>query len=169
MLKNKKGFTLIELLIVVGIMAILAVIIFTTLDPLRRFRDSRDSMRWQQASELLNAIKLDQLDHGGAYIPAIASLNTSTPNLIFMIGTDSSACNTYNANCTTAVNGPNNCVDLSELVNRGYLTNVPISPNGGGVWTSGHTGYTLSKDANNGIFIRACENENSSTEIKLSR
>jgi len=166
MLKNKKGFTLIELLIVVGIMAILAVVIFTTLDPVRRFRDSRDSIRWQQINELLNAIKLDQLDHGGAYISAISNLATNT---VYMIGVATNNCNTFNSNCYTQVVGNNYCVDLTGLVTRGYLTSVPISPNGNGSWDSNFTGYTLSVDSNNAVFVRACEKENSSTEIKLSR
>lgn len=166
MIKNKNGFTLIELLIVVGIMAILAVVIFTTLDPVRRFRDSRDSIRWQQISELLNAVKLDQLDHGGAYLPAIANLATNT---VYMIGNATNNCNAYNSYCYTQVVGNNSCVDLSTLVTRGYLTSVPISPSGAWGWDSNYTGYTLSVDSNNAVFVRACEKENSSTEIKLSR
>lgn len=166
MLKNKKGFTLIELLIVVGIMAILAVVIFTTLDPLRRFRASRDSMRWQQASELLSAIKLDQLDHGGAYLPSISNMTTNT---VYMIGLATNNCNAYNSYCTTQVVSNNYCVDLTGLVTRGYITSVPISPNGGWSWDSNYTGYTLTIDSNNAAILRSCENENSSTEIKLSR
>ena len=163
---NKKGFTLIELLIVVAIMAILAVIVFTALDPLRRFRDSRDSVRWQQVSELLNAIKLDQVDHGGAYLPSIASMGTSTG--IYMIGTDVSGCNNFNDNCTTGVSGSTACINISNLVNRGYLSTIPTSPNGNGTWIAGHTGYTLQVGDTGAVFIRACENENS-PEIMLSR
>lgn len=160
---NKKGFTLIELLIVVAIMAIIAVVVFVALNPAKRFQDSRDSVRWQQVSELLNALKLDQVDHNGAYLPAVASLSTSS---VYMIGTDVANCN---ANpCRTGVSGNNTCVSLVELVNRGYMSSIPISPNGASTWTSGLTGYTLQLDVNGSVFIRACENE-ASTEIVLSR
>ena len=163
---NKKGFTLIELLSVVAIMAILAVVVFVALDPLKRFQDSRDSVRWQQVSELLNALKLDQLDHGGAYLPVVASMGTSTG--VYMIGTDVTVCNNYNDNCRTAVSGSTACVNLRGLVDRGYLSSVPVSSNGTGNWNGGHSGYTLQVDPHGAVFIRACENEDS-PEIVLSR
>ncbi len=163
---NKKGFTLIELLIVVAIMAILAVIVFVALDPLKRFRDSRDSVRWQQVSELLNAIKLDQVDHGGAYLPSVAVMGTSTG--VYMIGTETSGCQAYNDHCNTDVTGGSYCVNVNDLVSRGYLSTVPVSPDGEGTWDVGHTGYTLQIANNGALFIRACENENSE-EIVLSR
>lgn len=162
---GKKGFTLIELLIVISIITILAVIATAVLNPLKRFQDSRNSVRWQQVSELLNAIKLDQVDHNGAYLPTITALGTNTA--VYMIGTDTTGCDSYNTNCVTAVGGASFCVDLSDLATRGYLS-APISPKGSGNWTRGHTGYTLQVDGNNALFVRACENEGG-PEIVLSR
>jgi len=160
----RKGFTLIELLVVIAIIAILALTAVVSINPLVRFQDSRDSVRWQVANDILTAIKLDQVDHGGHYLPAIVGL---TSNTVYMIGTDTSGCADFNAHCTTAVSSGASCVDLSELITRGYFGQVPVSPNGAGNWTSGHTGYTLTM-AGDSAIVRACENEHSN-EIKLMR
>jgi len=161
----KKGFTLIELLIVVAIIAILAAVVFVALDPLTRFKDSRDSVRWQQASELSMAIKLDQLDHGGQYLSAISALAHDTT---YMIGTNTAGCDDKNAYCTTDVYDETACVDLSPLVTRGYLGDIPVSPNGDGAWNAGRIGYTLTITSSSAAIVRACENENSD-EIKIVR
>lgn len=164
---NKKGFTLIELLIVVAIMAIIAAVVFVSLDPLKRFQDSRDSVRWQQASQILTAIKLDQLDNGGSYMGAVDDMNTTT---IYMITSNGavSGCDDKNGFCDVSVSNDSACVDLTGLVTDGYLSKVPVSPNGDGTWTEAYTGYTLQKSSNGSIVIRSCESENS-TEIELSR
>ncbi|HBU07344.1 MAG TPA: hypothetical protein DEB09_04655 [Candidatus Magasanikbacteria bacterium] len=165
---NKKGFTLIELLIVIAIMAIIASVIFVALNPLQRFQDSRDSVRWQQASQILNAIKLQQVDNGGYLLSDIAVLSTST-NYMITASAVGSGCDDQNSYCTTDVDADGACVDLSQLVTDGYLSAIPFSPTGEYDWASSDlTGYTLEKTESGAVFIRACENENSS-EIVLSR
>ena len=59
-------------------------------------------------------------------------------------------------------------MSLAGLVTAGKLGAVPVSPNGAGTWTAGHSGYTLQRDATGIITTRACESENT-TEIFLSR
>ncbi|MEK7172720.1 MAG: hypothetical protein AAB740_01940 [Patescibacteria group bacterium] len=70
--------------------------------------------------------------------------------------------------CTTPVTGVATCVDLSGLVTAGDIGSVPISPNGAGSWTAGHTGYTITKASTGIITVRSCENENT-TEISVAR
>jgi len=167
MQNQKKGFTLIELLIVIAIIAILAAVAYVALDPLTRFKDSRDSVRWQAAAELASAIKINQVDNGGAYLQAIADM---TPGEVYMISADgtTSGCNSENAYCATDVDDSNNCVDLSELVNKGYIGSIPVSPNGEGTWTKSLTGFTITASTTGAIKIEACEAENSS-EIFITR
>lgn len=167
MFNKKRGFTLIELLIVIAIIAILAGVVYVALDPLTRFQDSRDSVRWQNVSEIASAIKLNQVDNGGIYPTAISSL---TPGAVYMISADNttSGCNAQNANCDTPVTNSNNCIDLSGLVTKGYMGKVPVSPNGNGSWTSSITGFTLVASTTGAITITACESEHSST-ISVTR
>lgn len=164
---NKKGFTLIELLIVVAIIAIIASVIFVALDPLTRFRDSRDSARWQDVSSLSSAIQVDQVDNGGDYVTQIASTNAGE---VYMIvdGAVVAGCDDQNAYCDTNVTSDSNCLNLADLVTEGYLGDVPVSPNGSGSWSSSITGYTLERETTGIVTVRACESENSS-EIFITR
>lgn len=165
---KQKGFTLIELLIVIAIIAILASVVFVALDPLSRFRDARDAARANDISEVMSAVKLDQVDNGGSYISDIDP--DMVAGEVYMIGTATSSCSSENANCDTNVDGSTNggCVDLGGLVTEGYLGKVPISPDGDGSWDATKTGYTLQRDSTGILHIRACESENT-TEISVSR
>ena len=165
---TKKGFTLIELLIVIAIIAILATVVFVALDPLTRFRDSRDVARWQDISAIVSAIKVDQVDNGGSYLTQIADNMSSGAVYMITDGAVVAGCNNGNAYCDTDISNGSDCVDLSDLVDQGYLGKVPISPNGEGSWGTTLTGYTLEKDTNGIITVRACESENSS-EIFIVR
>lgn len=156
------GFTLIELLIVIAIIAILASVVFVALDPLTRFRDARDSSRWSDVSGLVSAIKIDQVDNGGAYLASIAS---TTADVVYMIGTDTSGCN---VTCDATIAASGNCVDLTDLADQGYIGSVPVSPDGTGTWTAGLTGYTLTRASTGIITVQACESENSDS-ISISR
>ena len=162
-MKKLKAFTLIELLIVIAIIAIIAAVVFVALNPLQRFQDSRDSRRAADSEAILSAIKLDQVDNGGSYLSAISAM---TAGDVYMIGTDSSACNTYT--CDTPVTGAASCVNLTGLVTNGKVGSVPISPKGATTWTAGHTGYTLSRASTGIVTVRSCESENT-TEISASK
>jgi type IV pilus assembly protein PilA len=164
---NGDGFTLIELLIVIAIIGILAAIIFVTLNPLARFMDSRDAVRREEAYMLVNAIKLDQLDHGGHYMDQIDSMNIGE---VYMItkGVVISGCADQNTYCDTTVSNDGHCVDLQDLVTRGYMGDIPVSKNGEGNWSYSETGYTLQKDITGVVTVRSCESENTG-EIWVAR
>ncbi len=156
--ENKNaGFTLIELLIVITIISIIAAVAFVALDPLTRFRDARDARRWSDLSAMVSAIKVDQIDNGGSYMTAITGL---TAGQVYMVGTDVAGCDDYNALCDTDVTADTNCVNLGDLVSQGYMGAIPVSPNGAGTWTTGHSGYTLSVTSTI-VTVRSCESENS--------
>lgn len=161
-IKKQSGFTLIELLLVIAIIAILAAVIFVALDPLTRFQDARDSARWSDASSILSAIKIDQIDNRGNYLTSIQNIPAASSTEVFMItnGAIASGCDDSNAVCDTAVTDDDNCVDLGGLVTEGYLADIAVSPNGDGTWLASSTGYTLQKNSNGTITVRACESEN---------
>ncbi len=162
---DEQGFTLIELLIVIAIIAILAAVVFVALDPLTRFKDARDSQRFTDTTQILQSIKLYQVDNGGKLTPNVYAMTTGS---VYMIGTGSSGCDDNNGTCDTAVGGDSLCVDIGEVVSAGYLPSVPQSPNGDGTWTASLTGYTLHKSATGTLTVRACESENNS-EISVAQ
>lgn len=154
--KKSKGFTLIELLIVIAIIIILAAIVFVALNPLQRFQQARNARRWADITAVLNAVKIDQIDNGGAYMAAITAL---TDGDYHEIGTCASG-----ASCTGQVVEVS-CVDLAGLVTDGYLGILPTDPQGG---TAAQSGYYLMKSATGIITVGACEAEAGET-IKASR
>ena len=170
----RKGFTLIELLIVIAIIAILAAVVFVALDPLTRFRDARDSTRWTDISAVLDAVKVDQVDNGGAYVAAVTAMNAGEVYMVVDGALMVAGCDDNNASCDTNVTDDDNCVNLAALVTEGYLGDVPVSPAGAVTWDTGAaagnegTGYTAQRDATGVVTVRACESENT-TEISVTR
>jgi prepilin-type N-terminal cleavage/methylation domain-containing protein len=154
--KNSKGFTLIELLIVIAIIAIIAGVVFVALDPLKRFQDSRDARRWADASNILSAIKVNQVDNKGYYLAAIAT--SSTVLLITNGLAPSYPANGYVACQTAGATSTTNYVDLSGLVTAGYLGDIPKNTSESGIaWSNSATGYVLTKTSNGAIKIQSCE------------
>ena len=175
--KSGAGFTLIELLIVVAIIAILASVIFVALNPLKRFQDSRDAVRYEDVRNIMDAISLYQVDNGGQHLDTIEGLFEDRWYLI-VDGNNSSAmsngCDDYDNNCDTDIYDDTYCVDLDGLVGGGYLADIPISPTGEVTWDDGDTngdngtGHTLMTSSTGSILIQACESENVD-EIKILR
>ena len=175
-MKNNQGFTLIELLIVIAVIAILAVGAYVALDPATRLMDSRNATRWTDASGILDAVKVDQVDNGGTYLAAITALSDDA---MHMIGDSTSGtCEDVDVlrsgiyDCLDVTITEVDCVDLTGLVTEGYLASVPSAPTtSSGDWgasTDDYSGYVLTKAANGTIKIEACNNEGTGS-ISVSR
>jgi len=155
---RRRGFTLIELLIVIGIIAILAAIIYVAVDPARRLAEARNADRWSSANSILNGVLKFTVDKAGS-LPT--NLDTATAGLYYVLGTAASGCDaTCTAQTTQAA-----CLDLSgDLVDE-YLTSMPIDPSTG---TAANTDYYIMKSAGGRITAGACDPERSAV-ISVSR
>lgn len=169
---NRRGFTLVELLVVIAIIGILVAVVFVALDPATRFEQARDAVRQNDVQEILSGIKLNQVDNDGDYLASVAAM---TAGSIYMVvdGAMALGCDDNNASCDTDVTLDTTCVNLAGLVDQ-YVEDVPISPAGAVTWDDGSadgeegTGYTLERDADGIIRVRACESEDT-TEISAAR
>jgi len=126
--KSEKNFILVEFLIFFAVAAVLLLVAGLVLAPLARFKNFRDSRRWIDITEILNAVKTSQIDGDDSYF----IFSDIVPGEIYMItdGKMVANCDQANANCDTGVTDSDNCVDLSEFVALGYLKKIPISPMG---------------------------------------
>lgn len=158
-IKFCKGFSLIELLIVISIIAILIGIVFIGLDPLTRFKDARNSRRFQDIRAVVQAIQVNQVDNKGIYTTPIIGRSF---NANMMIGTGTSGCNSHNGTCAIPVASSGACINLATLASSGHISDIPISPTGSSSnpWSSTYTGYVLTKYNNGTVKIEACESEN---------
>ncbi len=166
MQSRHSGFTLIELLIVIALIATIASVAFVALDPLTRFRDARDSARWADISAVLSAVKVAQVDNGGAFIDAVTAMSATTTYMVGTCSTGATASGVTNV-CDVDPDSAD-CVDLAGLVSGGYLGAVPISQNGEGSWSESITGYTIEKSGTGIITVAACESENTDS-ISITR
>lgn len=169
---NQRGFTLVELLVVIAIIGILVAVVFVALDPAQRFQQARDAVRQNDVQEILSAIKLHQVDNDGTYLASVAALTAGSVYLV-VDGAMVTGCDDNNVSCDTAVTADGSCVNLAGLVDQ-YLEDVPVSPAGAVTWDDGSadgeegTGYTIERDADGIIRVRACESEDTA-EITAAR
>lgn len=152
---SKRGFTLIELLIVIAIIAILAGVVFVSLNPAQRFADARDARRQADVENVAAALKTFQVDNDGAY-PATVTALVAGSN--YTIGTNVSGCD---AGCTAKTTQAA-CVDLTELVTDGYLGTVPVDPAGG---LATETDYYMTRNSNGTVEVGACDPDGAAISV----
>ncbi|TSC76839.1 MAG: hypothetical protein G01um101431_22 [Parcubacteria group bacterium Gr01-1014_31] len=153
--RQNAGFTLIELLIVIGIISVLAAIIFVAVDPARRFAEARNAQRWSEANAVLNAILKCTVDNNGT-LPS--NLNTAASGTYFMIGTgaDATSC-TSQATSAVLDLGASTCEGATTLA-PDYMASMPVDPTGSG-WTAAKSGYYIIKSTSGRITVGACAAE----------
>lgn len=148
-MENKKsGFTLVELLLVIGIIATLAVVVFVALDPAKRFADARDARRQSDVETILSAVHQFVVDSKGNFPTGLDG------NIEIMIGSGSGGCSSAIGGCATA---GDDCLNMKNDLTK-YLKTLPFDPKGG---TDDATQYTIEKDVNGIITVRACGAEGS--------
>lgn len=152
--KLSRGFTLIEILLVIGMIAVLATVVFVALDPAKRFQDTRNAKRTTDVQSVLTAIQASIIDTQGTMPAGIATTERQ-------IGSGP-GCAIASGGC--AVVGANDCVNLSVTLAK-YLKTIPQDPSGG---TQALTKYSVVVDGNGIVTVKACGAEGG-TNISVSR
>ncbi len=167
-MKNFKGFTLIELLVALTIVTILAVAVYAALNPAQRLADSKNARRSSDVSEILTAIHQSIVDNKGTF-----PTNFPAAGVIKQLGTgNATACTaTVGTNVATQCTGVTTaCADLITGTQNlaAYLASMPIDPVGGTTADSTKTGYTVTRDSNGIVTVKACHADGTSP-ITVSR
>lgn len=148
MLFDQRGSVLIQFVIVIFVVVLLVVLLLPQLDSKKRLGEGRDIRRQYELDSILTSVKLYQVDSGGSLPKHIAEMN---PNKYYQIGNEQDGCNVCEA-----VETEDECANLSELVQGGYLREIPRDPLFG---TQERTGYFIFKGSNNVMQAGACSPE----------
>ena len=90
-----------EILLVIGLLAVLAVVVFVALDPAKRFQDTRNARRTTDIQNILSAVHTYVNDTKGTFPAAITATEKQ-------IGTAVTGCAIATGGC--AVAGATDCV-----------------------------------------------------------
>ena len=138
-------------MIVVAIIAVLATLAIVALNPVRRYQESRNAKRWNDADAIAAAVQQYVIDNDG-------DLPVGINTVANQIGTCATGGDTLCVGADTA------CLNLGADLTS-YLKSMPIDPL---VGTNPTTGYSIVKDANNFITVKSCQPEGGAS-ISVSR
>lgn len=159
-IKNShKGFTLIELLVALTIVTILAVSVYVALNPAQRLKDSKDARRATDVDTILTAIHQSIVDNKGTYPSNMPAADTEA-----QLGTDATGCTISNSHCTATTAACVNLLTGGQSLSK-YLASMPFDP---GTGTIGKTGYSVVRNTDGIVTIKACYTDGTTT-VSASR
>jgi hypothetical protein len=172
--KKTKSFNFIGILVGVLIIAVITGLLFYIFDPIRKLKSARDAERWSDVANLTRSLKEYQKDNEEA--PLFKEIDGLYREDWYMIvsGPKIRGCDDQNEFSDIEIFDDDYCLDLSILVDEGYLGEIPVSPKGDIEWEKGlnddqaGTGYAFMIDEEDVVHIQACESENV-YEILVSR
>ena len=171
--KSEEGFGFTGPLVVALVFVIIIAFSLFFFNPIRKFESARDAERWSGVSLILNAIKDYQKNNNGSFLKKMDGIYVNEWYMI-VSGPMTSGCDNNNAFSDIEIYDDNYCIDISKLVDDGYLGSVPISPAGKIQWDAGinnshkGTGYAFMVNEDGVLYVQSCESENVS-EILIIR
>ena len=162
---GKKGFTLLEVLIVISITAIIAGMIFVTLNPLKRFQEGRNARRITDLMQIRRALEIYNVDVGGYPFS-----NFTAPNGYCDSNLGWFQSNSPSDHCYIGPLGPGSnpgqpvpgdywysTSNLQPLVVNGHISRLPTDPSGAGAKTHYYM-YKPCKDGRGYLLRGVLEN-----------
>lgn len=137
-MKFNKGFTLLEMLLVLTILGVLFSLVFLRLKPDEIVQDSYETEREGKKQSIYKALRTYSAQNHGDYPIDMDSL---------LPDTNYSICK-YGMTCSG--------VDLDELVDAGFLAEIPVDPDND---TETDSGYYLAIDDTGDLEIGAADDE----------
>ncbi|HEY1037498.1 MAG TPA: type II secretion system protein [Candidatus Paceibacterota bacterium] len=132
------GFTLLEVLMVIGILAILAGVVLTAVNPARQFKIARDSQRSANIATILNAVGQNMTDHAGNFV--CEGQLVQLPDTMTEVGSDVG-------------------FDLAPCLVPDYISALPYDPGKETAFyvdeTDYHTGYYIERDVEGRVAVFA--------------
>jgi prepilin-type N-terminal cleavage/methylation domain-containing protein len=145
--QRRAGFTLIELLIVITIIATLLVVVFVALNPGGRLQAARDARRSSDVDSILTAVHQYVIDNNSTYPAGLSTVEQQ-------LGTATTGCAISTGGCGVTATA---CLSLGTPLAK-YLKSIPVDPLTS-TYNAGTTGYSVLKDSNDIVTVRACGTE----------
>ncbi len=135
--KKEKRPILLEVLVSIAVLAVVGGVVYMILNPQKNEEDLRNSMRSQNVVEIARAVK--------SYVD-------TTGNLLDMIPLNRECASIGNEICKESSIDCKGYIDISALVDEGYLSEIPVDD----LRTSGNgTGYYISHDGDGNLLVCA--------------
>lgn len=149
--KQKKSLSLLEIFFVFFMIAVLASVVLSAVNPRDRQADARDAQRIVDMHALITAIHQYVVDTNGSLPEGVTAQMHET-----QLGNCVTGGNTL---CTQA---QDSCVDISKSI-APYLSQVPTDPLL--VNREGLSGYSIRTSEDGLVTVRACGAETSELEV----
>lgn len=155
-IKRKAHFHVIELLLFISIIFSLFVLVFISLDPVKRMKEDRDIKRKEDIEAIVSAIHANIIKNNGAMPQGLYAGMQEV-----QIGTSNTGCSILTGGCMVT---NESCLDLSKLLSSS-LNKIPFDPKRK---DPAKTNYTVSINLNGLVTVKACDGEQE-TVISVSR
>ena len=140
---RSSGFTLLELLLAIAILAILAAVVLSAINPIRQLSEARDSQRKNDVAEILKSVQQYFIDNKGNYPAQVPNEDMVYGVCDAMIYTDNTI-------------GCGDLVNVAKVIPV-YLSGIPMDPMASKLGAD--TLYRIAISKTTGVYVEAPKTE----------